>query len=134
MRLRINIAVSLVALTTIVWCVRFAVTQEHRRTPEFLQSKYQELNRTFFENSLPTARVEWADLTDADAMGRTIRESDDMFVILVDRNSNFDDEDLDDTVRHETCHIATWWKEQDMHGPVFQACMAHIKQADHNHN
>lgn len=39
MRLRINIGVSMVALMTIVWGVRFAVAQERRRTPEFLQSK-----------------------------------------------------------------------------------------------
>jgi predicted SprT family Zn-dependent metalloprotease len=125
---RINILISALALAVIIWSVCFAVTQEHRRTPDFLQQKYQELNRTFFENSLPTARLEWADLTDADAAGQTFLESDDSFVIQVDRRSDFwDDDDLQDTVKHETCHIATWGAEEEEHGPIFQRCMARIK-------
>ena len=138
MRLHINIVVSILALITIIWGVRFIVAQEHRRTPQYLQSIYQELNKQFFENALPTARFEWADLTGADAMGQTFQESDDSFVIQVDRNTNFSfwiDDDLRDTVEHETCHVATWGAEQDAHGPMFQACMARIKaQADHKHN
>jgi predicted SprT family Zn-dependent metalloprotease len=127
-RLRANIVVSILALMTIVWGVRFALAQEHRRTPQYLQGMYQELNKQFFENALPTARVEWADLTDADAMGQTFQESDDSFVIQVDRNSYFFwDGDLQDTLEHETCHIATWNKEQEAHGAIFQACMARIK-------
>lgn len=129
MRLRINIFISALALTAIIWGVCFAVLQEHRRTPDYLQQKYQELNRTFFENRLPTARLEWADLTDADAAGQTFLESDDSFVIQVDRRSDFwDDDDLQDTVKHETCHIATWGTEQEAHGPRWQACMARIKR------
>ncbi len=57
MRLRINIAISLVALIAICWGVRFAVAQERRRTQEFLQAKYQELNRTYFHNQLPPERI-----------------------------------------------------------------------------
>ena len=81
-----------------------------------------------FSRSLPAAWIEWADLN-ADEMGRTFRDSDDdMFVILVDRKTNFwDDDDLRDTVEHETCHIATWEKDQDAHGPTWRACMARIK-------
>jgi len=103
----------------------------------FYRAGIKNLTERFSRTVCRRLELNGADLTDADAMGamgRTIRESDDMFVILVDRNTNFADDDLDDAVRHETCHIATWWKEQDMHGPVFQACMARIKQADHNHN
>lgn len=130
MRLRINIVISALALIAIIWGVRFAVAQEHRRTLEFLQGKFQEINQTFFENSLPTARVEWADLTDADAMGLTFQESDDSFVIQVDRKTNFGffgDDELTDTVEHEACHIATWGAEQDAHGPAWQGCMARIR-------
>ena len=63
LRLHINITISILTLLSIVGGVR-AVGEEHRRTPEFLQSRYQELNRKFFDNSLPPVRIEWVDLTD----------------------------------------------------------------------
>ena len=126
MRLRFNVAISILALMMIVWSVRFAIVQERRRTPQYLQSMYQELNTTFFEGALPTARVEWTDLVDA--MGRTFQEDDsDGFVVQVDRRSNFwDDDELFDTVAHEACHVSTWGAETDAHGPKWQECMAHI--------
>lgn len=129
MRLRINILISTLALTTIVWGVQFAIAQEHRRTPQYLQAMYQELNKQFFQNALPAARLEWADLTHADAMGQTFQENDDSFVIQVDRNTNFSfwiDSELRDTVEHEACHVATWGAEENDHGPVWQACMTRI--------
>lgn len=126
MRLRIDIVLSILALMTIVWSVRFAIVQEHRRTPQYLQAKYQELNKQFFEGALPTARIEWADLTNAEAIGQTF-QGNDGFVVQVDRSSNFwDDDELQDTVEHEACHIATWGTETDAHGPRWQECMARI--------
>jgi hypothetical protein len=47
------------------------VAEGHRRTPEFLQRKYQELNRKFFDNSLPPVRIERADLTEYNRLGET---------------------------------------------------------------
>jgi hypothetical protein len=130
-RLRINIAISVLALMMIGWGIRFAVAQERKRAPEFLQYKYRELNRTLFQNSLPLAIVEWADLSDADNMGQTMQQSDGTFLIQVDRTSNIRDEELEDTIEHETCHVATWGQEEDPHGPAFQACMAGIKTNEH---
>lgn len=136
-RVRINIAVSILAIMAIVWGVRFAIAQERRRTPRYLEAMYEELNERFFENTLPTARFEWTDLTNENAMGLTFQESEG-FVIQVDRKTNFSlwtDDELRDTMEHETCHIVTWGAEQDAHGPRWQACMAHLKaQADHKHN
>ena len=112
----------------IVWGVRFAIAQEHRRTPQYLQGVYQELNEKFFENTLPTARFECTDLSGEDAMGLTFRENDG-FVIQVDRKTNFSlwvDDELRDTVEHEACHAVTWGAEQDAHGPRWQACMARV--------
>jgi predicted SprT family Zn-dependent metalloprotease len=126
-RLRINIIISVLALMTIGWGIRFAVAQERKRVPEFLQYKYRELNRTLFQNSLPPAIVEWADLSDADNMGQTMQQSDGTFLIQVDRTTNIRDEDLEDTMEHETCHVATWGQEEDPHGLLFQDCMAGIK-------
>ena len=87
---------------------------------------YAELNEKVFENRLPPARLEWANLL-PDAMGTT-QEHDGSFLICVDRRSHFlDDAELEDTVAHEACHVATFGKETDPHGALWQACMAHVK-------
>lgn len=130
MRLSINIAVSILSLVAIIWGACFALAQERRRTPQYLQNMYDDLNAQFFEGALPTARVEWADLTNAEAMGQTFQENDDSFVIQVDRNTNFSfwiDNELRDTVEHEACHIATWAAEADSHGAKWRECMSHIR-------
>ena len=126
MRLHINIAISTLTLLTIVGGVG-AVAEERKRAPEFLQSKYQALNRKFFDNSLPKVRIEWADLTDYNYLGETYRENDGTFVLLVDRRTNLRDEVLQDTVFHEMCHVATWRQQDDPHGSAFRACMAGIQ-------
>ena len=124
--LRVNIAIFTIGLLTIVGGVR-AAPEEHRRSPKFLTSKYQELNQLAFDNRLPPVRIEWADLTAYNYLGETYRENDGKFVVLVDWRTNLRDEVLQDTVSHEMCHVATWRQEADPHGPAFRACMAGIK-------
>ena len=131
MRLRIIVAISLVSLIAICWGVRFAIAQERRRTPDFLRTKYQELNRTFFDNQLPPVQIDWADLTEENRLGKTYLKEDNSLVILVDRDTNARDAELEDTVGHETCHVVTWRQEEDPHGRRFQACMSHIKANRH---
>ena len=126
MRLRTNFAISTLGLLVILSSVR-AVAEERRRTPQFLQRKYQDLNRKYFYNSLPPVRIKWADLTEYNRRGETYRENDGTFVVLVDRKTNFRDEDLQDTVFHEMCHVANWRKEDDPHGSAFRACMDEIR-------
>jgi hypothetical protein len=126
-RLHINIAISLLALITIVWSVRLTVAEERKRRSEFLQNRYQEINRTLFQNSLVPAIVEWADLTDADNMEQTMQRRDGTFLIQIDRTSNIREEDLANTMEHATCHVATWGQDDDPHGQRFQDCMAGIK-------
>ena len=126
MDLRAKIPIFTLGLLTIVGSVR-AVPEEHRRSPEFLRSKYQELNQKAFDNRLPPVRIEWADLTAYNYLGETYRDSDGTFVVLVDWRTNLRDEVLHDTVFHEMCHVATWRREDDPHGSAFRACMAGIK-------
>jgi predicted SprT family Zn-dependent metalloprotease len=111
--------------------VRFGIAQERRRTPDFLRTKYQELNRTFFDNQLPPVQIDWADLTEENRLGKTYLKEDNSLVILVDRDTNARDAELEDTVGHETCHVVTWRQEEDPHGRRFQACMSHIKANRH---
>lgn len=121
MRLRI---ISALALLAIIVGVSYTATTEYRQSSAFLQHKYRGLNREFFENGLPAAQIEWADLSheghDGD-MGQTYRDGKGLFEILVDRRTNAADQDLEDTIEHETCHIVTWGAEQDAHGPVWRA-------------
>ena len=126
MGLRVNIAIFTLGLLTLVGGVR-AVPGGHRHSPEFLRSKYQELNQMAFDNRLPPVRIEWADLTAYNYLGETYRESDGTFVVLVDWRTNLQDEVLQDTMFHEMCHVATWRQEDDPHGSAFRACMAGIK-------
>jgi predicted SprT family Zn-dependent metalloprotease len=111
--------------------VRFGIAQERRRTPDFLRTKYQELNRTLFDNQLPPVQIDWADLTEENRVGKTYLKEDNSFVILVDRDTNARGAELEDTVEHETCHVVTWRQEEDPHGRRFQACMSHIKANRH---
>lgn len=112
--------ICIAAMTIIIWGVHYGFAQERRRTPEFLQSKYQALNRQSFKGTLPPARVEWATLTNH---AGECSCSEDSCVIFVDRDANSQDEELDQTLAHEACHAATWGQEKDAHGPLFQACM-----------
>lgn len=134
MGLRVNIAIFALGLLTIVGGVRRG-SRGHRRSPEFLRSKYQELSQMAFDNRFPPVRIEWADLTAYNYLGETYRESDGTFVVLVDRRTNLRDEVLQDTMFHEMCHVATWRQEDDPHGSAFRACMAGIKgKALQDHN
>jgi len=126
MGLRVNVAIFTLGLLTIVGSVR-AVPEEQRRSPEFLRSKYQELNQMAFDNGLPPIRIEWADLTAYNYLGETYLESDGTFIVLVDWRTNLRDEVLQDTVFHEMCHVRTWRQEDDPHGSAFRACMARVK-------
>lgn len=130
MQLRINIAISILALMTIWWAVRFAVAQERRRDPGYLPGAYQLLNDRFIEGSLPPVQIEWSDLTHDDFRGETYL-SDDGFVILVDKNMNLFNGELEDTIQHETCHVATWEQEPNPHGAQFKACMDRVKADKH---
>ena len=65
-------------------------------------------------------------------MGQTFQDSDDLFVIQVDRESHFafwNDDELLDTMRHEMCHIAAWNKNPDAHGTSWQAWLTFARNS-----
>jgi hypothetical protein len=124
---RTNLTISIFSLVIILFGVRFAVAQEARRRPDYLQGIYRKLNLQFFRGELPKAQIEWDDLSDEEYMGLTYQRTDDSFVILIDRETNSGDDELLDTVKHETCHVATHGQEDNSHGPLFQRCMTALK-------
>jgi hypothetical protein len=83
--------VSLLSLAVICFGVRYAVGREQLRRPEYLHSLYQETNKDFFGDQLPDVVVEVEDLSDAKPEGETHKETEDLFVIVLDPNWNTSD-------------------------------------------
>jgi hypothetical protein len=84
---------------------------------------YQQTNKEFFDGQLPDLTVKVEDLSEANAEGETYKENEDRFVIVLDPKWNTSDDEALETMRHESCHVATWGQEPDEHGPRFQDCM-----------
>jgi len=123
MRLKIQIFVSVLCLVIIGEGGRFAVAQERRRTDAYLQGMFERLNAERFGGELHATELHWADLP-SDRVGQTSAFSDGTFLIKIDRDYHFlDDAELQDTITHESCHVATWEVDSNPHGPAFQACM-----------
>src|SRR5882762_1631490 len=114
--MRARILVSLLSLAVICFGVRYAVGRERLRSPAHLHSLYQETNTAFFDRKLPDAVLKVEDLSDKDAEGVTYKETEDTFVVVLDPNWNTSEHEALDTVRHESCHVATWGEEPDVHG------------------
>jgi predicted SprT family Zn-dependent metalloprotease len=73
----------------------------------------------------PQFEVKSHDLSDEDAAGITYQEMPDRFVIVLDPKWNTSEDEALRTMRHEACHVATWYvmDPKDVHGPPFQECM-----------
>lgn len=127
--MRVRIAVSLIALAVICFGVRYAVGRERLRNPDHLHALYQETNKEFFDGKLSDVEVKSQDLP-PDRVGETYKASEDKFVIVLDTNWNTSEDEALDTVRHESCHVATWdvMDPNDPHGPPFQECMKRFER------
>ena len=121
--MRLRMLAPLVPLAVICFGVRYAVGRERLRDPNYLHALYQGTNKGFFGGQLPDVRVKSHDLSDEKAKGVTYKETEDRFVIVLDPNWNTSEDEALDTMRHESCHVATWGQELDEHGPLFQECM-----------
>jgi len=99
------------------------VGRERLRSPDHLHDLYQKTNKEFFGSQLLDVEVKAHDLSEEKAEGITYQEAEDRFVIVLDPNWNTSEDEALDTMRHESCHVATWGEEPDPHGPRFQECM-----------
>jgi len=125
---RSEIFVSLLSLAVICFGVRYAVGRERLRNPAHLHALYQETNRTFFGGALQDVILKVEDLSDHNAEGVTYKDGENTFVIVLDPSWNTSESEALDTMRHESCHVATWGEESDAHGPRFQECMKRFEQ------
>jgi hypothetical protein len=98
------------------------------RSSDHLHALYQETNKNFFGGHLPDVVMKVEDLSDANAEGETYKESENLFVIVLDPKWNTSEDEALHTMRHESCHVATWGQESDPHGPRFQECMKRFEQ------
>ncbi len=123
--MRVRILVSLLSLAVIFFGVRYAVGRERLRNPAHLHYLYQETNTSFFDGELPDVVLKVEDLSDKNAEGVTYKESEDTFVIVLDPKWSTSEDKALHTMRHESCHVATWddTDPNDPHGPPFQECM-----------
>jgi SprT-like family len=124
--MRVRILVSLLSLAVICFGVQYAIGREQLRRPDYLHALYQETNKEFFDGQLPDVVVKVENLSEARAEGETYMETQDLFVIVLDPKWNTSEDEALDTMRHESCHVATWEQEgsgPDPHGPRFQECM-----------
>jgi hypothetical protein len=119
---RRDVLISLLAIAIIVFGSRYAVMRERLRHAD-LHAWYQQENATEFGGHLQDASVQWGYLKEKNAGGITYQLTDDSFVIVLDRSSNTSETKARETLKHESCHIATWDEQAD-HGPRWTACMA----------
>lgn len=119
---------SLLSLAVILFGVRYAIGRERLRNPAHLHALYQRTNSAFFDGKLPDVVLRVEDLSDKNAEGVTYKESEDTFVVVLDPNWNTSEEEAMATMRHESCHVATWGQEAEEHGPRFQECMKRFEK------
>jgi len=118
----------LLSLAVICFGVRYAVGRERLRDPEYLQTLYQQTNKEFFDGQLRDVEVKAHDLSEEKAEGITYQETEDKFVVVLDPHWNTSKEEALRTMRHESCHVATWGQEPEEHGPLFQECMKRFEE------
>ena len=124
MRQRLQISVSLACLAVIFWGAGSARGWERLRQID-LHAVYQQVNRDSFGSNLPDGSVKWSDLPDD--YGVAIFYPDGTAEIEIDRASVTSEEQLLETMKHESCHVFTHKvveeTRQDWHGEAFQGCM-----------
>jgi predicted SprT family Zn-dependent metalloprotease len=124
MRQKLQISVSLASLAVIFWGAGYARGRERLRQTD-LHAVYQQVNRESFAGELPDVSVKWAELPDD--YGVAIFYPDGTAEIEIDRASVISEEQLLETMKHESCHVFTHTvveaTRQDWHGEAFQGCM-----------
>jgi hypothetical protein len=130
--MRWRISISLLSLAIVCFGVGYAVGRERLRSPDHLHDLYQKTNKEFFGGQLGDVELKSHDLSDEKAEGITYQVAENRFVIVLDPKWNTTEAEALDTVRHESCHVATWdvMDPEDPHGLPFQECMKRFKEKE----
>ena len=128
MRGLIQVVVSVICLGIIFGGMTYARGRELLRQTD-PHRVYKQINRESFDGELPDVPVVWGDLIGD--YGVTLFYPDGSVKIVIDRQSVTSEQQLRETLSHESCHILTRYQVeqtgQDPHGAAFQACMLRFK-------
>lgn len=124
MRNRIPLGLAAVCLAAIPFGFQYTSLRDRRRDADLLPL-YQQINRDSFAGKLPAISVSWASLPESYGDTRTSEKGS--TEILISRQIVKTQSDLENIMRHESCHVFTHATvvedKQDPHGPAFEDCM-----------
>lgn len=113
-----------VCLALLLAGAKYAVGRERLRHAD-LHEEYRQINRQYFSGQLQDVFVHWGHLENA--IGRTYTYPDGSVRIALDPGSIATEDEIQETLRHESCHVKTYREvessAQEAHGPLFEACM-----------
>ena len=125
---RFRFTLQCLCLALLLAGVKFVVARERLRQAD-LHERYEQINGAYFSGSLPDAYVHWSHLENA--VGQTYTYKDGSVRIALDLGSISSEADVQEALRHESCHVKTHRDvqaaTQDPHGPLFEACMLRFK-------
>lgn len=100
--------------------------QAHEHGPfhnDTLVAMFEQVNQHYFGGELRNVEVRWANLKSEDARGITRSYGRWSFLIEVDRDTNKTSRATQAVLKHEACHVATYFQieqeHSDLHGPLF---------------
>lgn len=101
---------------------RYAWNREELRDPVFIRQEFQKINHDFFGDQLDVTLL--VGLDDGHK-GLTIEDEGGNVWIALDVSTSgiTSKQELQDVLRHESCHAFLGRVENDPHGPQFQECM-----------
>lgn len=129
-------ATFLVLVGFLIW-VYSAIFASYARAPRpaapvtqaDLQLEYTGMNDVYFDGKLPRdTQIEYLPDGRTD-IGRTFINDKGGFTIFINAYYDRSRREALFTEYHESCHIATWRKDFDPHGPAFQLCMRRLAEA-----
>ena len=87
-----------------------------------LRAQYVSVNAQYFGDRLPEPTIHYSNLPDGrDVIGFSTDLTTNPIIYVVPKY-NLKNEQADETLRHEMCHVATSYEDFD-HGPAWQNCM-----------
>jgi hypothetical protein len=111
--------ISVLALLVILSGVAYAHRCESLR--DSLDSRFDHINAVYFDGQLSDVQVRWGFLSDGD-YGVA---NDDGTIIIDPWNVGVDERQLDETLKHEACHM--WVGVEHQHGLKWQQCMTRFE-------
>lgn len=127
MKLRTKILLTILIALGYFLILQYTADGQERATGCVSQVKllkwYRDANEAYFDDQLPhDTEIIWYNLRYKKAMGDT-GCNEQGCIIRLDPYVNVAPATAQETEYHEMCHVATYGKEIDFHGPEFDKCI-----------